>query len=158
MEFKHTKLQIALEIAGFLFMVGMIIFVCIQFKQLPDKIPAHYNIMGEVDRWGSKSEIIILPIMSTLLYALLTTLTFLPKTWGLPIKITDLNREAVYSCTRSLLIFMKIEILGMFFYITYFMVVAQALPVAFVPLLLLIVIGTSIYFVTRMYQIGKRKG
>ena len=137
-------------------MIGIIIFVCLQLNQLPEKIPAHYNITGEVDRWGSKSEVIILPIMSALLYVLLTVLTFLPKTWGLPFKITDLNREAVYSYTRSLLIFIKIEILGMFFYITYYMTTAQALPVAFIPVLLLSVIGTSIYFVTRMYQIEKR--
>lgn len=31
---------------------------------LPDQIPAHYGINGEVDRWGSKWEIFILPIMS----------------------------------------------------------------------------------------------
>lgn len=31
---------------------------------LPDQIPAHYNIYGEVDRWGSKWEIFILPIIS----------------------------------------------------------------------------------------------
>ena len=153
---KYTKFQGALEIVGLLLMLGMIIFVCTSLNQLPAKIPAHYNIMGEVDRWGSKSEIIILPIMSALLYVLLTVLTFLPKTWGLPIKITDLNSAVVYSYTRSLLIFMKIEILGMFFYITYYMTTSQPLPVAFIPVILLILIGTSIYFVTRMYQIGKR--
>lgn len=30
----------------------------------PDQIPAHYNIRGEVDRWGSKYEFLIMPIMN----------------------------------------------------------------------------------------------
>jgi len=32
------------------------------FQFLPDKIPAHYNFAGEIDRWGSKYESFIYPI------------------------------------------------------------------------------------------------
>ena len=34
---------------------------------LPDLIPAHYNIKNEIDRWGSKYEILIIPIIIILL-------------------------------------------------------------------------------------------
>ncbi len=30
----------------------------------PEQIPAHYNIRGEVDRWGSKYEFLIMPCMN----------------------------------------------------------------------------------------------
>lgn len=33
------------------------------FQFLPDKIPAHYNFAGEIDRWGSKYESFIYPIV-----------------------------------------------------------------------------------------------
>lgn len=33
------------------------------FQFLPDKIPAHYNFAGEIDRWGSKYEIFMYPIV-----------------------------------------------------------------------------------------------
>lgn len=29
---------------------------------LPEQIPAHYNLAGEIDRWGSRLEILILPL------------------------------------------------------------------------------------------------
>ena len=29
---------------------------------LPERIPAHYNLAGEIDRWGSRLEIFILPV------------------------------------------------------------------------------------------------
>ncbi len=32
------------------------------FQFLPDKIPAHYNFAGEIDRWGSKYESFLYPI------------------------------------------------------------------------------------------------
>ncbi|MBP3339984.1 MAG: SdpI family protein [Lachnospiraceae bacterium] len=32
-------------------------------RYLPDKIPGHYDAMGNIDRWGSKYEILIMPIV-----------------------------------------------------------------------------------------------
>ena len=34
---------------------------------LPNLIPVHYNIKNEIDRWGSKYEILIIPIITILL-------------------------------------------------------------------------------------------
>lgn len=38
-----------------------LLVVLISLKFLPDQIPAHYGISGEVDRWGSKYETLIFP-------------------------------------------------------------------------------------------------
>lgn len=157
MKVKYTKFQIALEIVGLLLVVGMIAVVCIYWNQIPQKIPGHYNAMGEVDRWGSKSEIIISPIVSSLLYILLTVLSFFPKTWNVGVKITELNREAVYCCTRNILSLIKVELVGMFFYTTYYTATAQSLPAYFIPVFLFVVFGTVIYYVIRILQIGKKK-
>jgi uncharacterized membrane protein len=37
------------------------------WNQLPEQVPLHYNIKGEVDRYGDKSELIMIPIMMPLL-------------------------------------------------------------------------------------------
>ncbi|WP_456414011.1 SdpI family protein [Oceanithermus profundus] len=37
----------------------------------PDRIPAHWNAAGEVDRWGSKFEVLILPAVQLLVVAAL---------------------------------------------------------------------------------------
>ena len=29
---------------------------------LPERIPAHYNLYGQVDRWGSRLEVLLLPL------------------------------------------------------------------------------------------------
>ena len=42
----------------------LIAFVAIQF--LPDQIPAHYNALGEIDRWGSKYEEFVLAVAFSL--------------------------------------------------------------------------------------------
>lgn len=44
-----------------------LIAVCISLQFLPDQIPAHYAISGEVNRWGSKYETLIFPGISIIL-------------------------------------------------------------------------------------------
>lgn len=155
MKSKYTRFQSAIELIGLLMITGIIIFVCLKWNQLPDKIPGHFNAMGEVDRWGSKSELITLPIISAFLYTVLTVLSFLPQTWSVPVNITDLNRDVVYRYTRSLLIFIKVEILLIFLYITYCMANAQTLSSGFISIIILAIFSTLIYYVIRIRKIGK---
>ncbi len=41
------------------------------WNQLPAQVPLHYNINGEIDRYGDKSELILIPIMTSLLIYLI---------------------------------------------------------------------------------------
>tara|TARA_R110002012_G_scaffold79823_6_gene202729 strand:+ start:6007 stop:6648 length:642 start_codon:yes stop_codon:yes gene_type:complete len=43
------------------------LYLAYVWNQLPAQVPLHYNIKGEVDRYGDKSEIILIPIMTSLL-------------------------------------------------------------------------------------------
>jgi len=76
MKLKYTKLQLALEIIGLLFLVGMIVFIYTQWDQIPQQVPMHYNALGEIDRWGSKYQTLILPAIGILLYTFMTVVSF----------------------------------------------------------------------------------
>ena len=45
-----------------MFLPLLITFAVLPF--LPEKIPAHYNFAGEIDRWGSKFETLIFPLVT----------------------------------------------------------------------------------------------
>ena len=49
------------------------IYLAYLWNDLPNKVPIHWNLKGEIDRYGDKSELIIIPI----LLPLLTYLVFL---------------------------------------------------------------------------------
>ena len=51
----------------FIFMVVPLIINSVSLLFLPDKIPAHYNFKGQVDRWGSKYETLILAFIILIL-------------------------------------------------------------------------------------------
>jgi uncharacterized membrane protein len=43
------------------------IYLAYIWKELPNKVPMHWNIKGEIDRYGDKSELIIIPLLLPLL-------------------------------------------------------------------------------------------
>ena len=49
------------------------LYLAYVWKSLPDKVPVHWNMAGEIDRYGSKTELLIVPF----LLPLLTYLIFL---------------------------------------------------------------------------------
>ncbi len=44
-----------------------LIIVLISLQFLPERIPAHYGLDGQVTRWGSKYEMLLMPIVSILM-------------------------------------------------------------------------------------------
>lgn len=58
------KLGFVATVCGILTLLPMVITTVAVLWFLPDTIPAHYGISGEVDRWGSKYESFILPGIS----------------------------------------------------------------------------------------------
>ncbi len=44
-----------------------IIITAAAVQFMPDEIPAHYNIYGDIDRWGSKYESFIIPAMTAVI-------------------------------------------------------------------------------------------
>lgn len=152
----YSKLQVILELLGILAILGMIIFVGIRYADLPDLIPGHFNSLGEIDRWGSKSEIFVIPIVAILLYMGISAISFFPGAWNIPIQVTAQNQDLVFQCIRSMILFTKLEMLGIFICITYYISYSKPLPAIFTPVTLIVLFTTILFFIIRLISIGKR--
>ncbi len=60
---RHTLTVLALIVSWGATLYALALF--------PDRIPAHWNAIGEVDRWGSKFETLIMPALQLLIVAAL---------------------------------------------------------------------------------------
>jgi uncharacterized membrane protein len=156
MKLKPTKFQVVLEIVGLLLITAFIVFLFISWDQIPSKIPGHYNAKGVVDRYGSKNEIIALPVIGIFFYVFFTVIILVPAAWGIPVKTTASNMEKIYDYTRTLLIIMKLEVVSIFFYLAYNMAAARPLPAMFTPILLLIIAFTLVYYLIKILKTGKK--
>jgi len=150
MKLKYTRFQKAIEIITVILLISIWAYLILSWGNIPDKIPGHYNGAGVVDRWGSKNEILVMPIASIALYALLTIVSFFPSAWNAPVEVTEENREFVYRNLKTMLSLLKLEAIASFSYITYCNINIISLGVWFLPLELTLIFGTLIYFIVKV--------
>ncbi|MDP6142466.1 MAG: DUF1648 domain-containing protein [Dehalococcoidales bacterium] len=66
-----------LELIALLVLVFTVYWVIANYDFLSETIPTHFNFHGIPDKWGSKNEILVFPIMGAFLYIVLTTLNII---------------------------------------------------------------------------------
>ena len=66
-----------LELIALLVLVFTVYWVIANYAFLSETIPTHFNFQGIPDKWGSKNEILVFPIMGAFLYIVLTTLNII---------------------------------------------------------------------------------
>jgi uncharacterized membrane protein len=110
-----TKFDLILEIAAFLFILAIWLLPIFAYQILPETIPTHYNLKGEIDDWGSKGTIFILPSFALVLYIGLTVMNKYPQIFNYPTKVTQDNALQLYSKATRLMRIIKLLVVVLFF-------------------------------------------
>lgn len=97
-----TKSEWIWDIIGYSFYLGSLIFLIYNWNGLPDVVPAHYNALGEVNRWGSKMELFILPIVGAFIALLMQLFEKLPESHNYPERLSKENAKEFYLLSRKL--------------------------------------------------------
>lgn len=108
-----------IEVTSFVALVVFWLMNIFAFSTLPENIPTHYNGMGEVDSYGPKTTIFLLPVMGTVLFTFLTYIIKKPETYNYTVEITEENALEQYTNSTKLLRFMKLALLILFIIIDY---------------------------------------
>lgn len=113
------RIDIILEVGSLILLGVLWYFVIDNYNALPEKIPSHFNIRGEVDGYGSKSSLFILPTIASMLFIGLTVLSRFPHSFNYPVKISSTNAINQYSISLRLLRILKFVILMVFLMISW---------------------------------------
>ena len=126
MNYKYPKLKIEpiklwsyINYTCIFIILFSLVYTYLSYSELPDQIPIHYNAKGEVNSYGDKSIIWLLPISSILNYILLTVLSRYPHTFNYTVKITEKNAESQYAIAIEMMVLLKLSIVLFFGYLTY---------------------------------------
>lgn len=158
LELPKTKLERVLNfIGGGIFLLSLI-YAAISWKTLPDQIPGHFNGLGEVDRWGSKYEIMILPVIGLFIFVLMTLFEKAPHMHNYPKRLNESNVKQFYLNSRLMLNMTKNICLIIFAYL-----IVQIIRVAhgeihslggwFLPVLLALVFAPIIFGIYKQSKI-----
>ena len=152
-QIERNALDILETVVSLSCLVGVAVYLILFWHTFPEQIPGHYNAAGEVDRWGDKSELIVLPIVSWVLYGLITLIERFPQAWNTGVRVTSENRTAVYRLLKSLIAVVKMSMLLMFASLTVISSLSLSLPVWYMLAFLVVLFGAIAYFIVRLSRL-----
>lgn len=105
-----TKAHVAVEIISYVVMLASFVLCIYAMKTLPDEIPTHYDLQGNVDGYGSPGSIIILPVIMLISNMTISLLMhFLsPSFYSMPFKIKPGRELRQYKDVIWMLVIMEL--------------------------------------------------
>jgi len=153
LDIPKSAFQKIFDIITMIVFAAGIVHLFVVWGQLPDQVPAHYNAAGEVNRRGSKWELILLPIIAAFLAIFMTFLEKHPE-WHNYMNLNENNIEFQYKNSILLLNVIKNECVLLFVFVDYNIVQvalgkAESLGILFLPIFLVILLGSMLFFIVR---------
>ena len=119
LKIEFTTTDTIFELIGWIFLIGIWWYALINYSKLPKIIPIHYDLSGEVNQFGSKTNIITLPFVATFLFIGLTILNKFPHLFNYTTIITEENASKQYKNATKLIRYLKLIIVIIFGSITF---------------------------------------
>ena len=91
-----TTFQKIANIIGYGIFIGSAIYSILSLPILPSEVPIHFNLAGEVDGWGSKYFLLILPIIGFFSILALEAVEKRPHIHNYPTHINETNVHQFY--------------------------------------------------------------
>lgn len=157
-----TNTDKVIEFTGLALLIGIWILAILSFSDLPESIPTHYKGAGEVDGFGERTNIFVLPIIGTILFIGLTLLNKNPHIFNYPKTITDENALNQYSNATRMIRVLKLIIVFVFGLILVRTLQntngnADGIGTWFLPLTIGLFIIPTLYFLIKSMKINSNR-
>ncbi|NCP21193.1 MAG: DUF1648 domain-containing protein [Zetaproteobacteria bacterium] len=114
-----TVLDKILDGCSLVFLLLMLAMVFQNYADLPSQIPTHFGDKGNVDDYGKKQSILILPVLGIALFVGLIFLYKIPHKFNYIVKITPKNAEQQYRLATRMMRFVNLFVMLIFYFIVY---------------------------------------
>jgi len=128
-----------------------VLFLLIGWRSFPARIPTHFSASGAADSYGSKTSLLIEPVIMVGLFLLFAVVECFPRTWNIPVQVTQENEAAIFHICTVLFGILKITSILLCAY-TGLMCIYPALPSWPMFMLILVLIGSIGWSIYRMFK------
>ncbi|WP_395016205.1 DUF1648 domain-containing protein [Robinsoniella peoriensis] len=156
MKIKNSKFDIAINMLCLIMIIGTAIYLIVNWTNIPENVPMHHNFSGEVDRFGNKSEMIILPILTVIMFSFMSVVEHFPQLWNTGSKVTDKNKEYVYRILKNMITTLKLIVVCVFTYLTMQTALVIELPSLFLPAFILILFGDMLFWILKLVKVNQK--
>ena len=133
--------------------LGTLLFVAMYYPSIPDRIPIHYDMHGQCDAMGDKSNLFIVLAIMVGGYILLGLISRYPHRFNYPFEVKESNKLQVYSAAAAMVKALRLVFMLTFACITVFTALSMRfLTSAFT---LTILISTALILIIGSIRISK---
>jgi uncharacterized membrane protein len=104
-----------IETIGILALIASCMVPVMFFYELPAQIPVHFDLAGLPDDYGSRSRILVLPLVAILLYAGIFFINRYQHLYNYPVPVTPENKLSLLSLTLQMLRLIRLAVALLFF-------------------------------------------
>ena len=115
---RYHIIRIIAEISAIAVLFFMFFNLSIHWNELPQSVPCQYDFFGKIIRYGHRNELISLPIISAVLYMLLTLIVFIRSLWNLPAAVPPQNNAKIITSIKEMMSLIKLEMIIIFAYLS----------------------------------------
>lgn len=142
-----------LEACSFLMVIGAAIVLWKEYGRIADEVAVHYNIWGEPDVYGNKSTLIVLLIINSVTYLLLTVLNRYPHLFNFPVKVTEYNRDVLFFYGKRMIRVLKCQMVFVFSFLIIHPIYFSGTSITFtIWSCLLLIVFTTIYYTVKLHK------
>lgn len=154
---RYTRTEVILEGVCIFLILSSWYYLNRIWSSLPDQIPMHFNAAGRADAWGGKESLLMLPVLTVVLYIILTVTGIFVEYGNTPVRITAENAERQYRVLLSMTVWLKTEVVALMCWLGWRIARislegGDVLAAGFLPVVLGVLVGTIGWFVYRLIK------
>jgi|SRR5690625_3920985 len=81
-----------------------LVLMALQYPSLPDTLPIHYNLEGEVDGWGGRWTVLLMGGVSVLVVGGTAWISHYPRIFNYAREVSEENAQALYQAGEDMMV------------------------------------------------------
>jgi uncharacterized membrane protein len=129
-------------------------------NRLPERMPTHFDVAGNPNGWGSPSGIILIPIIASGVYLLMSVVARFPASFNYPVRVTPQTLPRLQAITLDMITWIKAEMACLFAALQWAIIQAarssngQIFP-KILPFFLIVVFGTVAGHIVALFRAAR---
>ncbi len=111
-----------IEAGSILLVIATWVIAVLNFSHLPEIIPSHAGISGEIDGYSSRISVFFIPVLTTITFVTLMILGRYPHVYNYPLEVTEETAPRVYAFSMRMVKTLNFIVALMFFFTEYMII------------------------------------
>ena len=143
--------DLVMRIVGAAALAAATVFVVVNWKQIPDVVPGHFNFRGQVDGYAAKRLLLFPLVMGWGIFGVIHLISSIPQAWNTGVALTGENSARILRTLKTMLLLLGMIIAVFMAYMTFVMARGQGMSPAALPVFLGAAVVSTLVCTTRVF-------